>query len=70
MATLEKRIVELEAQAVNTDQCVRIFFRNEGDDEALARLNAGIPTDYLGKVMCVQFVESPNALKEQPHADT
>jgi hypothetical protein len=64
MAALDKRIRDLEAQTVSTDHCVKVFFCNEGDDEALARLKAGIPLDYAGNVVCVRYVESPNALKE------
>lgn len=64
MATIEKRITDLESQAANTDHCVKMYFCNEGEDEAQARLEAGIPLDYAGKVVCVQFIESPNALKE------
>lgn len=70
MAALEKRIGDLEAQAANTDHCVKICFCNEGEDAAQARLRAGIPPDYAGKVVCVQFVESPNALKEPHHGNT
>lgn len=64
MATLDKRITDLEAQAASTEQSVRLYFCNEGEDAARARLEAGIPLDYAGKVVCVQFIESPNALKE------
>lgn len=64
MATLERRLVDLEAQAANADQSVRLFFCNAGEDATHARHKAGIPTDYPGKVVCVQFVESPNAMKE------
>lgn len=64
MATLEKRITDLEAQAASTDHRVMLYFCNEGEDEAQARLDAGIPPDYAGKVICLQFIESPNALKE------
>jgi hypothetical protein len=64
VATLEKRITDLEAKAASTEKSVRVYFCNEGEDEAQARLGAGIPPDYPGKVVCVQFVESPNALKE------
>lgn len=64
MATVEKRIADLEAQAASTDHCVRVYFCDEGDDEAQKRLDAGIPLDYAGKVICVQFVSSPNDLKE------
>ena len=64
MATVEKRIADLEAQAASTEHSVRMYFCDEGEDEAQARIKAGIPVDYAGKVVCVQFVSSPNALKE------
>ena len=69
MAALDRRISDLEAQAASTDYCVRVYFCDEGEDEAQARLNAGIPANYPGKVMCVQFVESPNALKAPHHGN-
>ena len=69
MATLEKRLVDLEAQAASTDHCVRVYFCDEGDDEAQKRLDAGIPVDYPGKVICVQFIASPNELKEPYHGN-
>lgn len=69
MATIEKRIVELEARATSTGNRIKIFFCNEGEDEAAARLEAGIPPEHAGKVVCVQFVSSPNVLKEHIHAD-
>ena len=69
MATLEKRLVELEAQSASTDHCVRLFFCDEGEDAPQARLKAGIPLDYAGKVVCVQFIEPPNALKEPHHGN-
>lgn len=64
MATLEKRITDLEAKAASTDHSVKMYFCDEGEDAAQARAKAGIPLDYAGKVVCVQFVASPNALKE------
>lgn len=64
MATLEKRITDLEAKAASTDHSVKVYYCNEGEDAAQARAKAGIPLDYAGKVVCVQFVASPNALKE------
>ena len=67
MVKIEKRLSDLEAQAASTDHCVRLFFLNEGEDELQARLNAGIPLDYAGSVVCVLFVDSPNALKEPQH---
>ncbi len=69
MATLEKRITELEAKAASTEHRVRLYFCNEGEDETQARLNAGIPPDYKGNTVCVVFVPSPNALKEQPNGN-
>jgi len=63
MATLEKRITDLEAKAFSTDR-VKMYLCNEGEDAAQARAKAGIPPDFTGKVVCVQFVE-PGALKEQ-----
>lgn len=64
MATLEKRIADLEAQAASTDHSVKMYFCNVGEDEAQARAKADIPQDYAGKVVRVQFVASPNELKE------
>ena len=69
MAVLDKRISDLEAQAASTDHCVKLFFLNEGEDEAQARLKAGIPVDYAGRVICLVFVDSPNALKEPHHGN-
>jgi hypothetical protein len=69
MANLEKRIVDLEAQAAGTDHFITLIFCAEGEDAAQARLRAGVPPEHAGKVVCVQFVESPNAWKERPHAD-
>ena len=65
MAALEKRIVDLEAQATSTDKRVKVFFCNEGESQAHARARAGIPLEYAGKVVCVEFVEAPTAVKEQ-----
>ena len=64
MANLEKRIADLEAKTINTEHRVRIYLCNEGEDAAPARLKAGIAPDYNGRTVCVQFVSSPNALKE------
>ena len=70
MATLEKRITDLEAQAPSNEHRVRMYFCNDGENEAQARFDAGIPLNYAGKVVCVQFVSSPNALKVQSHGNT
>jgi len=68
MATsLEKRITDLEAQAASTALSVRMYLCDEGEDAQQARAKTGIPLDYAGKVVCVQFVSSPNALKENHH---
>jgi hypothetical protein len=64
MATLEKRVTDLEAKCSDTDHRVRIYLCDEGEDKAQARLMAGIAPDYNGKTVCVQFVSPPNALKE------
>ena len=69
MATLEKRLDDLEAQAASTEHRVRVYFCDEGDDEAQKRLDAGIPVDYAGKVICVQFISSPNELNELQHGN-
>ena len=69
MVKIEKRLVDLEAQAASTDHCVRLFFCDEGEDEAQARLKAGIPLGYAGKVVHVIFVDSPNASKEPHHGN-
>ena len=34
MATLEKRIADLEAQAASTDHSVKMYFCSVGEDEA------------------------------------
>jgi hypothetical protein len=67
MAALEKRILDLEAQTASTDKSVKVFFCNVGEEPAHARARAGIPLDYAGKVVCVEFVDAPNALKESQH---
>ena len=67
MATLDKRISDLEAHAANTHHSVRMYLCDEGDDAQQARAKAGVPLDYAGKVVRVQFVSSPNALKENHH---
>ncbi len=59
MATLEKRITDLEAKTASTDHCVRMYLCGEAEDEAQARLKAGIAPDYQGKTVRVQFVSSP-----------
>nr|WP_326527945.1 hypothetical protein [Rhodoferax sp.] len=64
MATLEKRITDLEAKCASPEDRVRIYLCDEGEDQAQARLKAGIAPDYNGKTVCVQFVSPPNALKE------
>jgi hypothetical protein len=70
MATnLEKRITDLETKAASTDHRVRLYFRDEEEDDEQARLNAGIPPDYKGSTICAVFVSSPNALKEQPNGN-
>lgn len=64
MAALEKRISDLEAQTASTDKRVKVFFCNVGEEQAHARVRAGIPPDFSGKVVGVEFVDAPNALKE------
>jgi hypothetical protein len=64
MATLEKRITDLEAKCSSPEDRVRIYLCGEGEDAAQARLKAGIAPDYNGRTVCVQFVSSPNVLKE------
>ena len=63
MTTLEKRVSELESQT-NTDSRVLVQLpRDDGTYEAA-------PDGFQGRVFKVVFVDSPNASKEQPHADT
>lgn len=63
MATLEKRITELESRA-STEQRVLVQLpKDDGTYEAA-------PDGFQGRVLKVVFVDSPNALKERPHADT
>jgi hypothetical protein len=64
MAALEKRILDLEAQTASTDKRVKVIFCNEGEEQAQARARAGIPPDFAGKVVCVEFVEAPKVVKE------
>lgn len=59
MATLEKRITDLEAKTVSTEHRVRMFLCSEGEDAAQARSKAGIAPNYRGKVICVKFVSPP-----------
>ena len=63
MATLEKRIAELESRT-NTDN--RVLVQLPNDDGAYE----DVPDGFQGRVFKVVFVDSPNASKEQPHADT
>jgi len=56
VATLEKRISDLEAKTVSTDHSVKMYLCYEGEDAAQARLKAGIAPDYQGKTVCVRFV--------------
>jgi hypothetical protein len=67
MAALEKRIFDLEAQTASTDKCVKVVFCNMGEEPAYARARAGISPDFSGKVVCVEFVDAPNELKEAQH---
>lgn len=60
MATIESRLARLEAKYSDTDHRVRIYLCDEGEDQAQARLKAGIAPDYNGKTVCVQFVSPPN----------
>ena len=63
MTTLEKRVSELESQT-NTDSRVLVQLpRDDGTYEAA-------PDGFQGRVFRVTFVDSPNASKERPHADT
>lgn len=70
MATLEKRITDLEAQAPGNEHRVRMYFCYDGENEAEARLSAGISLNYAGKVVCVKFIESLSALKVLSHGST
>lgn len=63
MATLEKRITELESRT-NTES--RMLVQMPKDDGTYETVPAG----FSGKVVQVQFVDSATALKERPHADT
>ena len=69
MPTLEKRITDLEAKAASTDHSVKMYLCNDGEDKAQARAKAGIPPDYAGKTICVQFVEPPESLKENHYGN-
>lgn len=63
MATLDKRITALESR---TDTDSRVLAQLPKDDGTYEPVPAG----FQGRVLKVVFVDSPNALKEQPHADT
>lgn len=63
MATLEKRITELESRT-NTDS--RVLAQLPKDDGTYDSM----PDGFQGRVFRVTFVGSPNASKERPHADT
>jgi len=67
MQSLEKRVADLEAKCASIDHRIRMYFCGEGEDAAQARLKAGIAPDYNGRTICVQFLSSPNASKEQPN---
>lgn len=69
MGNLEKRLTDLEAKAASTDHSVKMFLCNDGQNKAQARAIAGIPPDYAGKVVCIQFVEPPSTLKEIHHGN-
>lgn len=63
MGTLEKRIRELESRVSNERRVLVQMPRDDGTYEAA-------PDGFQGTVCQVQFVDSPNALKEPAHADT
>jgi hypothetical protein len=42
MATLEKRITDLESKTINTEHRVRIYLCDEGEDQAQARLKLAL----------------------------
>jgi len=58
MATLEKRVSDLEAKVAGKEESLKLVFCKEGQTNAQARLEAGISADYQGRVICVQFVEA------------
>lgn len=61
MATLEKRVIDLEVKTLtDTYTGPKLYFFNDGEDAKEARLKAGIPADYKGKVIGIRFVESPH----------
>lgn len=62
MATLEKRISELESRFDTDSRVLMQLPHDDGTYEAA-------PDGFQGRVFKVVFVESPNALKELPHAN-
>lgn len=57
MATLEKRISELESRVANEQRVLVLVPKDDGTYEA-------VPDGFQGRVTRVTFVDSPNALKE------
>lgn len=62
MATLEKRITELESRVANEHRVLMQMPKDDGTYEP-------VPDGFQGTVRQVQFIDSPNALKERTHAD-
>jgi len=58
MATIERRITDLEAKTACVEENVKVVFCEDGQTAAQARRAAGVPKGYRGKVICVQFVEA------------
>jgi hypothetical protein len=56
MATLEKRISDLEAHIKPDEKPFRMLFLKDGQTSEQVLLEAGIPVDYAGWVVCVAFV--------------
>lgn len=68
MPSIENRITQLETQTNRSDcDSLRVVYCETGESIEQARLRSGVPADFAGKVLSVQFVASPNSLKEVAH---
>jgi hypothetical protein len=59
MQSLEKRIAELEALAsLKNKDLIRVVYCEDGETGEQARERSGVPCDFGGKVIAVQFIDS------------
>ncbi len=61
MATLEKRISDLEAHIKPHEKPFRMLILKDGQTSEQAQLEAGVPADFAGWVVCVAFVVAQHA---------